>query len=397
MHSAFDIITFSLLIACTVLLLLMFLLSIRRSRYEKAHLERELSYMTGELRIIAEVNKAIVRSGSLEYILGIAANSIQKLLGGFSIIFVFDGRMENVEIKAASGENAYRMLNYRVYVSQSKLAQKLIKEKQPFVIDNFQSYQESHHYRDAGFDFKPLACVPISIGDKILGGVCASDTAEKQYAERDIEIIKIISMQISVAMENLNMLKDIKDAYFNTLKALALAVDNRDSYTSKHMEVSAQYAESIARALRLEEDRIELVKYGAMLHDLGKIGIDDSVLHKKDRLTPEEYEIIKKHTVIGAKILEPIDWFKEVAYLIEHHHEHYDGSGYPHGIAGENIPLEARIITAVDSYHAMISDRPYRKAISKFAAIEELKKGSGTQFDPEVVDAFIKILTNNGK
>jgi HD-GYP domain-containing protein (c-di-GMP phosphodiesterase class II) len=154
------------------------------------------------------------------------------------------------------------------------------------------------------------------------------------------------------------------------------------------------YARLISERLGLPEHTIETVKYAAALHDLGKVGIPESILHKKDKLSDEEYDNIKRHPQIGADIVRPIHFLHEIIPAIVHHHERWDGAGYPHGLKGEAIPLGARIVAVADAYQAMISDRPYRKAYTVKKTMEILKDNSGTQFDPKVVKTFIEILQN---
>jgi len=148
----------------------------------------------------------------------------------------------------------------------------------------------------------------------------------------------------------------------------------------------------IAQKLELSEEEKELLKYAAMLHDIGKIGVRGIILNNPNGLTGEEYDEIKKHPLVGESIIQPIELLQPIRTLIRHHHEWYNGKGYPDGLSGENIPLGARIIAIADAYDAMKSDRPYRKALTEETAIRELKRGSGTQFDPKIVEVFLEIL-----
>ena len=153
-----------------------------------------------------------------------------------------------------------------------------------------------------------------------------------------------------------------------------------------------KYSLSIGRYLKLSAKDMEMIKFCGLLHDIGKIGISESILGKPSSLTKREYELIKRHPVIGEQIVRQINFLKDGLPLIRHHHERYDGKGYPDGLSGDNIPLLARILSVADAFDAMTSDRPYRKAMSVKDAIRELIKGKGTQFDPEIVDVFCRIL-----
>lgn len=204
----------------------------------------------------------------------------------------------------------------------------------------------------------------------------------------------LLAKRIEDSAKNLTRLyEDLRTTYMRTIKVLAQAIEARDHYTHSHSENVAKYAVAIAHEMKLSAKEIETISQACELHDLGKIGVEDSILMKPSGLTPEEWKQIKRHPVTGAQILEPLTFLNEVTSLIKQHHEHFDGSGYPEGRKGEDISIGARIIHLADAYEAMRSARAYRKIpLSKEGAIEELKKNSGKQFDPKVVEAFLKIV-----
>jgi len=183
---------------------------------------------------------------------------------------------------------------------------------------------------------------------------------------------------------------------FDTIKVLATALDARDHYTHGHSQQVTEYAVEIAQEIGLSAKEIDVIRDAGLLHDIGKIGIPDAILLKPGRLTEEEYAIIKKHPEIGKKILQPVNCLADKIPLIYHHHERVDGQGYPEGLAGDNIPLGARILAVADAYQAMTSDRPYRSAMPMQVAISELEKFKGKQFDPMIVEAFLRILRRLG-
>ncbi len=204
----------------------------------------------------------------------------------------------------------------------------------------------------------------------------------------------LLAKRIEESTKNLTRLyEDLHSTYLRTIKALAQAIDARDHYTHSHSENVARYAEAIAREMRLSVKEVETVREACELHDLGKIGVDDSILSKPTTLNEAEWEQIKKHPLTGAQILEPLAFLNDVIALVRQHHENYDGTGYPEGRKGEDILLGARIIHLADAYEAMRSARSYRKEpIPKAMAIAEVKKNSGTQFDPRVAAAFLKVV-----
>jgi len=204
----------------------------------------------------------------------------------------------------------------------------------------------------------------------------------------------LLGKRVEESTNNLTRLyEDLRSTYLRTIKALAEAIDARDHYTHSHSENVEKYALEIAQELNLAAKDIELISEACQLHDLGKIGIQDSILIKSSALTKEEWKIMKSHPEKGAQILQPLTFMHGVIDLIRQHHENYDGSGYPDKLKGDQIFLGARIIHLADAYEAMISARSYRKTpLTKAAAVEEIKRCTGTQFDPKIVEVFLKVL-----
>ena len=212
------------------------------------------------------------------------------------------------------------------------------------------------------------------------------------YVEVGIFGILLFFLPLLLARRSFELYTKMRKMYLETIRALAAAIDAKDPYTKGHSERVTQTSVALARELNLSEREIENIEYAALLHDIGKIGIADNILGKNSSLTDEEFDKIKEHTIMGAKIIEPIDSLKNSYEAIYHHHERYDGKGYPDGIKEKDIPLSARIIAVADAYDAMGSDRPYRKKLSKDKIMKELTEQSGKQFDPEVVKALISVL-----
>ena len=173
---------------------------------------------------------------------------------------------------------------------------------------------------------------------------------------------------------------------------LAEALTERDRYTGEHSEEVLDLVEQVARGLALDEQEVQRIRYAALLHDIGKVAIPDDILNKPAKLTDEEFEMMKTHTIVGERILRAIPGLGGVARIVRSEHERFDGTGYPDGLKGEEIPIGARIILACDAYHAMTSDRPYREAMDHREAIRELGKHAGTQFDPQVTEVLIGAL-----
>lgn len=188
---------------------------------------------------------------------------------------------------------------------------------------------------------------------------------------------------------------ELEKLYEKTISAWASSIDDKSRYTKEHSSKVRRYAEAIGKRLYLSDDELKTLSIASILHDIGKQGIDTSILDKPGPLTNEEYNIIKTHSGKGAQILRSIDMLKEATDAVYHHHERYDGYGYPDGLKGEEIPYLARILAISDAFDAMTSERPYKPKKSIHEAIIELQDNAGTQFDPEIVDVFIHVLRAN--
>jgi len=187
---------------------------------------------------------------------------------------------------------------------------------------------------------------------------------------------------------------DMRKNYFDTMNVLVRAIEASDPYTSGHSLRVSAYSEAIAKQLGLPQGKIDVIKSAALLHDIGKIGIDKNILNKTGQLKDEEFEAIKSHTEIGATIVADLSYLANISDIIRHHHERNDGKGYPDGLSHNNIPLETSILTIADSFDAMTTNRPYRHSLSLEDALSEMKKNAGTQFNPDIIDDSIIALRN---
>lgn len=212
------------------------------------------------------------------------------------------------------------------------------------------------------------------------------------YVQVGILGIGLFFLPLLLARRSFELYTKMRQMYLDTIRALAAAIDAKDPYTKGHSERVSRVAVALGQLMSLSADELERLEYSALLHDIGKIGIDEAILRKSDGLSEEEYDKIKNHSALGAKIIEPVDFLKKSYETIYHHHEKFNGGGYPDKIKGEEIPLAARIIAVADAYDAMSSDRPYRKRLDRKQILKELEEQSGRQFDPEVVKILITML-----
>jgi len=215
---------------------------------------------------------------------------------------------------------------------------------------------------------------------------------EKKRLEEELETYhKNLEKLVEERTEKLQQAyRVLKKAHLDSIKVLAEAIDAKDPYTHGHSDRVRRMSLKIATHLGFSEEKLESLEYGALLHDIGKIGIKDEVLQKKGHLTLQEYQYIQEHPLIGVKIVEGVDFLKDKIPVIRHHHEHFDGRGYPDGLSGEAIPLEARIIAVTDAFDAMTSIRPHRGIMPLEDVLMEMKQCKGTQFDPQILDIFLR-------
>jgi len=301
-----------------------------------------------------------------------------EILDSFASLFIAEGYQVTKAMSWFEAKSFIKMKPFNIIIADVKLPDISYQE----MIEKIrQENKYAFIITTAGFSDIEMAMESIQLG--------AHDYLSKPFDPTDTIVLirKLVEKQCLQA-DNIQL--------FDTIKVLAMALDARDNYTHNHSQEVMEYSVAIAREMGLSVREIEIIRDAGALHDIGKIGIPDAVLLKPGRLTDAEYEQIKKHPEIGKNILEPVKCLADKIPLIYHHHERIDGAGYPVGLVGEDIPLGARILAVADSYQAMTSDRPYRKALSMQVAISELEKFKNRQFDSKIVDVFLRILKRMG-
>jgi putative nucleotidyltransferase with HDIG domain len=238
-------------------------------------------------------------------------------------------------------------------------------------------------------DIFSFMLVPLTIREKIFGILAVSMKCDgHKFAEKDLYYLSFLTNKAAYAIENLALYENIYDNLFATLYAFVKAIEARDPYTEQHSSRVTSIAILLAKAMNCSEEEQDILNVAARLHDIGKIGIRDDILLKPGRLTPEEFNIIKEHPVIGADIVAQLGLWDREKQIIRCHHERFDGAGYPDGLQKDEIPLLGRILSVADVYDAIASDRAYRKKMEKSKILKIIYEGAGSQFDPDVVDAF---------
>ncbi|HEB02255.1 MAG TPA: HD domain-containing protein [Nitrospirae bacterium] len=354
---------------------------------ELKHKNVELERMVDRLKRINEVGSVLTSIINHEELLKIiikTASETLRVLKGTIHVQKGTGKPITIAYRANTG-----------FVDTDSGSVELDSHFQEMLRDGKQVFQ-NEGAASGGTAKKTVLGVPLRMKGQIIGGILLEESADGSHITHDdLEVLETMSNQAVVALENAWLYETVKSNYFGTIQSLVNALEASDRYTKGHSERVRFLGMELARYLGLDYRELEVLEHAAILHDIGKIGIDSTILNKEDELTNTEFSLIRAHPIIGDEILGPIGTLEGVRTTILQHHERYDGKGYPYGISGEEITTKARILAVIDTFDAMLTDRPYRKALSLEQALDEVKKGSGTQFDPAVVSAFFQMIKEN--
>jgi len=355
--------------------------------FERQGLARENLHLKEQLALY-KLSGSIGSSSDLESILKLAAEATQSIIGVGAVSVLIADRTNGMPIPyltvgKASDEKAESFLRGDADLCRSVMTQ-------------MSAQIESGEIGTEKKIIRSLACNPLMIRGEAIGMLnVIQEDPFMPIRPGQLHLLSIISSKVASAIENTRLAENLQSSYLKTIQALANAVEARDGYTRGHTERVTILADLIASRMNWSEARRHELKMGCTLHDIGKIGVPDAILNKPGRLTDEERRQIEMHTVLGTRILEGIDFLKPAMPYVLYHHEKYDGTGYPHGLAGKNIPVEGRLLAVVDTYDAIVTDRPYRPGAPPNAAIAELIKFKGIQFDPEIVDILVAVWNEN--
>ena len=243
---------------------------------------------------------------------------------------------------------------------------------------------------------RSFMCAPLATKGMVLGLIYL-DSQEKSncFDENDVTLLSALANQSAIAIENSRLYEDLQKAYHESIVALMNTVEAKDAYTRGHSRRTSRYSVGIAQEMKLHSKACKEIRTAAELHDIGKIGVRDLIIGKDSALSTEEFQNVQSHVLTGESILKPIEYLRFALPVIRHHHEYYDGSGYPDGLKGDEIPLEARIVGVADAFDAMITQRPYNEPLSTKKALKELEAQKGKQFDPDVVDTLSRFAAQN--
>jgi diguanylate cyclase (GGDEF)-like protein/putative nucleotidyltransferase with HDIG domain len=265
-----------------------------------------------------------------------------------------------------------------------------LRERRPVLVSDTSSDLAVPSWPELGM--RSELAVPLHVGTELWGAIDLLSPEPGAFEEHDARLVELVAEHAGTALRTAELYRKLEQTHLGVAEALAAALEAKDGYTAAHARWIAALAVEVARELRLPEPELESVRFGAIFHDIGKIAVPDAILNKPEPLTDEEWAVIRRHPLVGEQILAPVPFLNDVRRIVRHDHERWDGTGYPDGLRGTQIPIGARVVFAVDAYHAMVSDRPYRRAMSADRARAELQAHAGSQFDPAVVDALMQVL-----
>lgn len=361
-------------------------------------LETEIADLSSEVvRVYEEISNLYTISNKLgcEMDVGTICHRVleeaDKILHPFNLsILLLDSSRKGLYTRHSIGRNAESARSFTADVS-SGLIGHVFRSAEPVTVCDIRADGRI----TLPYPAKSLLCVPLITDDKPIGLLLASDKRSgEEFWSRELKMMSMFASEIAASIRKAQLYEKNNKMFINTVEALASAIDTKDPYTYGHSKRVAQFSVAICAELGIPQEETRLVELAALLHDIGKIGTPESILHKCEKLRPDEFEKIKAHPIQGAEILSSIEEFNEIIKWIKHHHEWYNGSGYPDRINAGSIPVEARIITIADAYDAMTSNRPYRKAMSSNEALRIMEENTGSQFDPDILQAFTSLLFN---
>ena len=357
---------------------------------------KELEYSRKLAReLFQKIGHAIVSSEKIGSLLMLINQSTKKVFEAeASFIVLEDDLSKDLILKAYSGPKRTLEIGTKLPGS-SEIIKAVMGTLKPVII---KKVEEKKSPADPSIAEEPIVygnilCVPILEKSEAIGALAVCDVKNTEKIDSDdMFLLESIANQVATAISNFKLTKDIEATYYQTLVTLAKAVEAKDPYSAGHLDRVKTYCVRMAEKLNLDDKAKKTIEGAALLHDLGKLGIPDHILRKKGAYTKEEFEIMKHHVIIGEDILKPLISMSSLSDIVRHHHEAYDGSGYPDKLHAEEIPLLARILSVADIYDALRTERPYKKGFTREEAVQELHRCEHNKLDSKLVKVFLKIL-----
>ena len=365
----------------------------------EAHLYREslqnameLSHRVETIQVLYEIDRAILSSLDINDILETASRMAVRLIPSDSVFVGLSSKgMESFTYAAGFGVEGIDKGDETSF--DKTTAFEVVRSATPEFIADLREITELLPFERSLLDSGLLSVVrvPLIVKDKTIGFLSVGASRAAAFSADDLYTLEKLAGQMAIGLENARLLKDLEDLFIGTISSLTEVIDAKCKWTAGHSKRVTRTARDIGEELGLDRESLKRLQIAANLHDIGKIGTYEYILNKPEKLTDDESEIMRRHAVKGAEILAHIKQLEDVLPSIRGHQESYDGTGYPDGLRGDKIPYYARIIAVADTIDSMMADRPYRPGMPSKSVISELMKYSGTQFDPEVVDAFLRL------
>jgi putative nucleotidyltransferase with HDIG domain len=347
------------------------------------------------LTVLSEITRKLVlsvqTSNHIEFILSSAK---EILNASASSVILVDEKKRELFFEFADGNVGGLITQVRINIA-SGIAGWVVREGKPLIVNDVKSDERFSADVDkiTGFVTRSIICVPILVQSQVIGVIEVVNRKDgSDFREQDLEVLKVLANIAATAIDRVRLNEALVYGYINAVNALAATIDNKDPFTREHSYRVKEYALMGARSLQLPQRQLDIIEYAGLLHDVGKIVIPNEILRKSEPLTPEEWATMRRHPSTGADIIATMPRLDEVGNLVRYHHERYDGTGYPNGLNGEEIPIGARLLAVADAFDTMTTKRSYRGSVSLEVAVEELRKCSGKQFSALAVEAFICVL-----
>jgi putative nucleotidyltransferase with HDIG domain len=347
-----------------------------------------------QLELVNHIAARLAGELNLDSLLELCLNLLgARLNARTGSVMLYDPQHAVLTVAAATGPLAPQLLGQRQPITEG-VAGCAARERQPILVPDIERdprFRPNHPDRYRGD--RSFICVPLITRNELVGVLSIAGRAGLEpLGDDDLKLLSTVASQVAVAIRNAQFFQQQRTSSYQTVLALAEGLEAKDPYTSGHSRRVTALALKTAEALRLAEAELDVLRYAGPLHDIGKIGIEQAILNKADDLTSDEWELVRSHPTIGERIVSHLDFLSPVMPIIKHHHERWDGLGYPGGLAGEQIPLVSRILAVADAYDAITSARPYRPSRLPSEGLREIALGRATQFDPDVADAFLRTM-----
>ncbi|HUS17178.1 MAG TPA: HD domain-containing phosphohydrolase [Chloroflexia bacterium] len=362
------------------------------------------------LTVLYEVGRSLASMVHLDALLtGIVTAAADVMQARASSLMLIDPDGDHLTFEVAFGEKGASLKGFRIPIDDTSVAGRVVRSGEPQIVDDvravpFFSGQVDHSIE---FETRSILGVPLRGRQGTIGVVeVLNKISGENFTDDDMSLLTALAASAAVAIENARLYEEtarratelaalvaeLQRTYNGTMHALSALLDTRDASTLGHSRRVVHFTLALARAYGLDDrEQIEVIRYGALLHDVGKIGVPDAILRKPGAFTAEEWVEMRKHPEIGHRMLKDIDFLKKALPIVLHHHERWDGGGYPHGLAGDAIPVEARLFAVADAFDALMSARPYKPALSYAEAAGRIVADRGTHFDPAAVTAFLQV------